>query len=181
MSREYDDYLKRHKGTVKQGSEWIRDNLPGLLIDIPGVDYEYQMGMAHDTSKTDPEEYDAYDKYFYGGNRSYQVVQDFNYAWLHHIHNNPHHWQHWVLINDDPEEGEILMDMPYNYIIEMICDWWAFSWSKGNLGEIFTWYEEHKNYMKLSPKTRKTVEDILDKISDKFEEKANEFEVESED
>lgn len=73
------------------------------------------------------------------------------------------------------------MDMPYEYILEMICDWWAFSWSKGNLGEIFTWYEEHKNYMKLSPKTRKTVEDILDKISDKFEEKANEFEVESED
>nr|DAE02562.1 MAG TPA: hypothetical protein [Siphoviridae sp. ctmYS12] len=29
------------------------------------------------------------------------------------------------------------MDMPYNYIIEMICDWWAFSWNKGNLQEIF--------------------------------------------
>lgn len=174
MSREYDDYLKRHKGNVKKGFEWIRDNLPGLLIDIPGVDYEYQMGIAHDASKTDPEEYDAYDKYFYGGNRSYQVVQDFNYAWLHHIHNNPHHWQHWVLINDDPDEGEIVMDMPYHYILEMICDWWAFSWSKGNLREIFKWYEDHKDYIKLSVKTRNIVEYILDKIRKKLDELGSE-------
>ena len=170
MSREYDDYLKRHKGNVKKGFEWIRDNLPGLLIDIPGVDYEYQMGMAHDTSKTDPEEYDAYDKYFYGGNRSYQVVQDFNYAWLHHIHNNPHHWQHWVLINDDPDEGEIVMDMPYEYILEMICDWWSFSWNSGNLREIFDWYQKRYYYIKLSDKTRQTVDDILRKIQLKLTE-----------
>ena len=56
----------------------------------------------------------------------------------------PHHWQYWVLINDNPEEGEVLIEMPYNYILEMICDWWAFSWAKGNLNEIFPWYEERK-------------------------------------
>ena len=70
---------------------------------------------------------------------------------------NPHHWQHWVLINDDPGEGEVLLEMPYNYIIEMICDWWAFSWEKGNLSEIFSWYDEHKDYIKLHPNTRETV------------------------
>lgn len=48
-----------------------------------------------------------------------------------------------------------------NYIIEMICDWWAFSWEKGNLSEIFSWYDEHKDYIKLHPNTRETVEDIL--------------------
>ena len=182
MSALYNEYLIEHKSNVLKGFDWLSKNLPYIFLnDQIKSRCEWLCANAHDQSKYNKEEYDAYDKYFYGGNRSYQVVQDFNYAWLHHIHNNPHHWQHWVLINDDPEEGEILMDMPYNYIIEMICDWWAFSWSKGNLGEIFTWYEEHKNYMKLSPKTRKTVEDILDKISDKFEEKANEFEVESED
>ncbi len=51
--------------------------------------------------------------------------------------------------------------MPYNYIIEMICDWWAFSWAEGDLSEIFSWYDEHKDYIKLNPKTRETVEDIL--------------------
>ena len=59
------------------------------------------------------------------------------------------------------------MDMPYNYVIEMICDWWAFSWMKGDLTEIFKWYDEHKEYMKLNDKTRETVEYILDKISEK--------------
>ena len=64
----------------------------------------------------------------------------------------------------------IIMDMPYNYIIEMICDWWAFSWVSGNLSEIFNWYDQHKDYMKLSDQTRKTVEDILSKIKEKLDD-----------
>lgn len=122
--------------------------------------------VEHDASKSKPDEYEAYDAYFYGGNRSYAVVQAFQRAWLLHIHRNPHHWQHWVLINDDPGEGEVLLEMPYNYIIEMICDWWAFSWAEGNLSEIFSWYDEHKDYIKLNPKTRETVEDILWELGD---------------
>lgn len=167
MGRQYDEYLRNHKANVAKGFEWIRENLPGLL---KGSDAEWQITMAHDQSKSDPAEYDAYDRYFYGGNRSYAVVQNFNLAWLHHIHNNPHHWQYWVLINDDPGEGMKILDMPYNYILEMICDWWAFSWAKENLHEIFKWYDEHKAYMKLSEKTRKTVEDILEQIKSKLEE-----------
>lgn len=175
MSREYDLYLQEHKANVKKGFDWIKANLPILLKPLSDTtDLEWQIGMQHDFSKNDPEEYNAYDAYFYGGNRSYEVVQNFNYAWLRHIHNNPHHWQHWVLNNDDPEEGEIIMDMLYNYIIEMICDWWSFSWANGDLTEIFKWYDEHKDYMKLSPKTRETVEDILNKIEEFIEVDGNE-------
>lgn len=168
MSTQYNQYLKDHKEGVIKSFEWIRDNLPELVSD--GTDYEWQIGTMHDFSKTRMDEYDAYDDYFYGKNRSHKVVQEFNKAWLLHIHRNPHHWQHWVLINDDPELGEIIIDMPYNYIIEMICDWWSFSWRQGKLDEIFKWYDEHKDYMKLSPKTRKTVEEILEKIKIKLEE-----------
>ena len=170
MSKQYDLYLEQHKSNVAYGFYWIRENLPELLIDIPGVSYEHQICYSHDYSKNESYEYEAYDAYFYGENRSYQVVQDFRYAWLNHIHRNPHHWQYWVLINDEPNEGEIVLDMPYNYIIEMICDWWAFSWNSGNLNEIFNWYDEHKNYMKLSDNTHKTVEYIMSKIKDKLEE-----------
>ena len=162
MSIQYDEYLTQHKNNVYRGYEWIRTNLPELLIG--SYDYDNQLMHCHDTSKSDKEEYDAYDAYFYGGNRSYQVVRDFNYAWLRHIHMNPHHWQHWILTHDDADEGTTILDMPYNYIIEMICDWWAFSWSRGNLREIFNWYEEHKDYMKLSNKTRYEVTCILDSI-----------------
>ena len=59
--------------------------------------------------------------------------------------------------------------MPYKYIIEMICDWWSFSWNKGNLKEIFDWYDDHKNHMKLHKDTRKTVEEILNRIKEKLE------------
>lgn len=165
MSKEYDLYLQEHRANVKKGLIWIRENLPEVL-EAAGKysDLSWQIIMAHDLSKDDQEEYDAYDVYFYGRNRSYEVMQNFRYAWLRHIHLNPHHWQYWVLINDDPDEGEIIMDMPYNYIVEMICDWWAFSWKAENLTEIFKWYDEHKDYMKLSDKTRKTVEDILQKM-----------------
>ena len=52
----------------------------------------------------------------------------------------------------------------------MICDWWSFSWKSGNLHEIFDWYKMHEKHMILSDYTRKTVEDILDKIKNKLAE-----------
>ena len=172
MSYQYDQYLTKHKENVKNGFDWIRDNLPELVGDVP---MEWQCCFAHDRSKSEPDEYGAYDDYFYGNNKSYQVVQDYRKAWLLHIHRNPHHWQYWVLINDDPEEGEILIEMPVNYILEMICDWWAFSWAKGNLHEIFKWYDEHKNYIKLHTNTRKKVEEILARIKKKLDEETFEL------
>ena len=166
MSKEYDEYLEQHKGNVRKGFEWLRENLPGLIENVPNL--EWQICFNHDRSKTEPDAYEAYGAYFSGGNRSYQVVQDFNYAWLLHIHHNPHHWQYWMLQNDDPELGEIVLDMPINYMIEMICDWWSFSWSKGDLMEIFKWYEERKNYIKLSEMTRGEVESILNLMKEKL-------------
>ena len=159
MSWEYDNYLEEHVTNVANAYMWLHKNIPIVLLP----EYEYgHIIRSHDKSKYESTEYDAYDAYFYGKNKSYQVVQEYNYAWLHHIHNNPHHWQYWVLIND--EDGTVALDMPYNYIIEMICDWWSFSWKLGDLREIFIWYDEHKNSMILSDETRKTVEDILNKI-----------------
>lgn len=167
MSFQYDQYLDQHKANVKRGFDWISENFPELLKG--GFNYGWQICFAHDQSKSEPDEYEAYDAYFYGGNRSYAVVRAYEKAWLLHLHRNPHHWQHWILINDDPKEGEIILEMPYNYVIEMICDWWAFSWTKGNLQEIFSWYDKHKAYMKFHPKTREIVDDILEKIRVKLE------------
>lgn len=166
MSYEYDRYLQQHRNNVKRGFEWLLTNLPTVLTGQP--DASWQIIFDHDSSKNNDDEYLAYDAYFYGNNRSYEVTEEFKRAWLLHIHRNPHHWQYWVLNNDDPNEGEVILDMPYNYIIEMICDWWSFSWQKGNLGEIFNWYDEHSDYIKLSPKTRKTVEDILEQMRNRL-------------
>ena len=166
MSKEYDNYLEQHRGNVKKAYEWICKNLPVL----PGLTVAGLFGVyEHDKSKDTPFEYQAYDAYFYGEKKTPEVEEAFNSAWLSRIHDNPHHWQHWVLINDDPDEGIICIEMPVFYVIEMICDWWAFSWAKGNLHEIFKWYDEYKDYIKLHDKTRSLVEDILDKIYNKLE------------
>lgn len=167
MSWEYDNYLQEHIENVQKGFFWMQEHLPDLILD----EFDYSNILYHhDDSKRQQEEYRAYDAYFYGGNRSYQVMQEFNYAWLHHIHHNPHHWQYWILI---AEEGTKALDIPYPYIIEMICDWWSFSWKTGNLYAIFDWYDAHKERMILSTKTRTTVEDILSKIKEVLDDDPN--------
>lgn len=162
MSKEYDLYLINHVVNVMKGLNWFNEKMPHLFVDDKfKSEVFYNICIKHDESKKNRDEYDAYDEYFYGENKDENTINKFNVAWLKHIHNNPHHWQYWVLINDDPENGEIILDMPDIYIIEMICDWWSFSWSKNNLTEIFDWYDKHKDYMKLSNHTRQKVESIL--------------------
>lgn len=152
MSYQYNEYLHDHITNVRKAYDWLLSHnlIPAYAAPPNG----------HDDSKYSEMEYSAYDEYFYG-NKSYQTVQNFNYAWLHHIHSNPHHWQYWVLQHDDePEEA---LEMPLSWAIEMFCDWWSFSFKSGNLYDIFGWYEKHKN-MKLHPNTRKVVEDLLKEI-----------------
>lgn len=176
MSREYDLYLQDHRGSVKKAFKFIRDRIPSLIPEGQELALTQQICFGHDSSKYSEGEYDpydAYDAYFYGKNGSYQVIQDYEYAWLLHIHRNPHHWQYWILNHDDPDEAETIMDMPDNYILEMICDWWSFSWRSENLYEIFDWYEKNGPYMKLSRKTRKTVEFILERIRKTLDELDN--------
>lgn len=177
---EYRDYLDQHIDNVRLGYFWLRDNLPELL-EIPKNEKYYgdlrTIIDKHDESKyiseKDPKryqeltiEYMPYARYFYG-NKTSEVKRDFDLAWLSHIHNNPHHWQHWILNND--EDGQVILDMPKCFIIEMICDWWSFSWSQDNLYEIFNWYDKHKSGILLSPNTRREVENILDKMKEKLD------------
>lgn len=169
MSKQYDDYIQEHRENVYKAFQWLKENVPEVFPDeFVKARCEVNCQFYHDDSKNTLEEYDAYDAYFYGGNRSYKVVNEFRLAWLHHIHKNKHHWQHWVLVNDDPEEGTIAIDMDDDSIIEMICDWWSFSWKQGKLDEIFSWYDEHKAHMILSERTRNKVENILIDIRNKL-------------
>lgn len=168
MSSKYDEYLEQHITNVNRAGEWLCDRFE----DIAAVLRDPRRPMIfpdHDQSKFGPEEYTAYDAYFYGKNKSYAVVRAFHYAWLHHIHHNPNHWQYWVLKHDDePEEA---LEMPEVAVYEMICDWWSFSFAKGNLEEIFEWYEAHKG-MTLHEDTRKLVERTLDRIREALKKEA---------
>lgn len=170
MSWKYDNYLFEHRKGVRDALKWMKENISDVVTAEGWINAQ-NAASVHDASKDSTEEYMPYDAYFYGGNRSYKVVNDFKYAWLHHIHNNPHHWQYWVLINDDAEEGTVALEMPVLYALEMIADWWSFSWTKGELMEIFSWYDDHKERMILHKNTRKLVETILAAIKKKLEER----------
>ena len=167
MSARYDEYLEEHIGNVRNAYLWLRENCPGACPDDDTWSKVENLVFSHDYSKRGVE-YAAYDNYFYG-NRSYECVREFNYAWLHHIHNNPHHWQYWVLNTDD--EGEKILDIPHEYIVEMICDWFSFSFRDNKLDEILKYYDEHKQGMKLSQETRFKVESILKMIEEKVVKK----------
>lgn len=167
MSAEYDNYIKEHKEALMHGLEWMRDNLPTGIIDGEKMVEALANAEIHDQSKYDKEEYDAYDAYFYGNiQRPPEVQSAFDKAWLHHIHLNPHHWQHWVLLEDDPNLGSFgkMLDMPDEYIYEMIADWWTFSWRNNHLMEIFDWYAAHRDRIMMSARTRLIVERILGEI-----------------
>lgn len=172
MSYDYDHYIHEHVASVNDGLIWMADKLDLEDIGFSQNDISNALNEAihHDQSKWGTSEYPQYDAYFYGGNRSHKVVMDFKYAWLHHQHCNPHHWQYWILVNDDPKEDILVLEMPKNYILEMIADWWTLSWRNENLYEIFDWYDEHKDYMLLHKNTRKLVEDLLHAIYEKLEE-----------
>lgn len=165
MSVEYDNYLNEHIGNVHKAYDWLMRNINGANeFGRPSTCL-----WSHDESKYTRDEYRAYDDYFYGDKKTKEVRSNFNYAWLNHIHNNPHHWQYWVLINDDAEEGTVALDIPYKYVLEMIADWWSFSWKSGNLYEIFDWYDSHKDHMILSKNTREAVEEILAEMKEKLD------------
>ena len=169
MSLAYCEYLDQHISCVDKGIRWFLENRPDILRDF-GLSVEDVRICIHDQSKFSVEEFAPYDKYFYGKEKTPEVKENFNYAWLHHIHHNPHHWQYWVLIHDEPNEQTEALAMPSIYILEMVCDWWAFSWAKGDLTEILKWYDEHKDHMILHTETRKKIDILLGAIREYTDE-----------
>ena len=185
MSSEYDDYLYWHKAFVREAWIFMKQEIGLIKLSsiFPELDVETTALVdksidAHDLSKYKYQEYAPYDEHFYGNKKGSSSDPDYDRAWLHHIHNNKHHWQHWVLIRD---EGELVpIDIPMCYVIEMVCDWWSFSFSEylesrcediEDLYGIFGWYDDHKSKMIMTDKTRKEVEDLLSVIMSSLDEK----------
>lgn len=139
---EYREQLNEHISHVREAGKLI-----GASPDLLAV---------HDASKFSKEEFGAYARRFCGPhNDDYGIKM----AWMHHIHNNPHHWQHWIF----PDTGEALV-MPLRYCLEMVADWMGSSltytdsfdmtpWLKGNLRDIMK---------RCHPQTKKRVCSILD-------------------
>lgn len=150
-------------------------------------------GVTHDLSKFLPDEWWPYANYFYGktiggtpGNDYYEMVSEygcyeaapwgvtlgdkFRVAWLKHIHRNPHHWQYWILHEDDG--GTLHLPMPDEYRREMLCDWIGAGRALGKrsppsdpMRETRLWYQANREKILLRPDTRAWIEDQLRAIA----------------
>lgn len=125
--------------------------------------------LKHDCTKLLPSEFIPYAIWF--GERPTTITaraiaeNKFNVAWLHHIHSNPHHWQHWILRYDVPDtnKGQIeVLRMPEQFVRELVADWIGVGFTLGKGPEnAKTWYKEHRDTMALHPQTRNRIEALL--------------------
>jgi hypothetical protein len=114
-------------------------------------------GIIHDWSKFLPDEWGPYTEFFYTEKKNRNA---FDTAWLKHQHRNPHHWQHWILKNDDG--STLALEMPELCAREMLCDWYGAGRAiVGPGSSTVEWYRKNREKMVLHPKTREFVEYAL--------------------
>lgn len=120
------------------------------------------LGVLHDWSKFLPSEFFPYanfDFYTKRDETGYYKPTDtgddaFDFAWLLHQKRNKHHWQWWILPEDNG--GLKILDMPLKYRKEMLCDW------KGagrayRTPDTKRWWEANNHKMQLHPNTREWI------------------------
>ncbi len=161
---KYLSYILRHKWFVL---------IAGLRIGAP-----FWRLIVHDWSKMLPCEWSPYAEWFYGKKKSREwfdlqskygcaelapwgasVEDHFKEAWLHHLHFNPHHWQYWILRNDDGSTSTL--PMPEKFIREMVADWMGAGRAITGQWEATTWYIKNETRMQLNNRTRQRVESLL--------------------
>lgn len=170
--KEYLEYLDDHIGAViKAWEDVLRPALERSrdeeLLNILDLDKIGLQVYNHDRSKYSEEEFTAYCNHWYppdGSDVNHdqnkpEGDKDYDYAWLHHRNNNPHHFQYWVSFEDDG--APIPLDMPLNYICEMLCDWHSFSRNEDEQ-TAYDWWIDNKESFIMSDETIKWVDKLIE-------------------
>ena len=163
---EYDKYLSLHIANVQTTFEERFLPYYENKLSLEDIKLLREQISHHDDSKTSIEEYQPYvDRFYPDGSKSEEVISNnFAYAWLHHLHNNPHHPQYWYLRNDTDHNEDRVLDIPFNYVVEMLCDWGSFYYvTPGSSAK--SWYTSHGDEYEFSENTKNLIEKILDKCS----------------
>ncbi|MCH4207876.1 MAG: DUF5662 family protein [Solobacterium sp.] len=130
----------------------------------------YRQGLTHDLSKYSPSEFWPSVKYYQGYRSPYayeKELKGYSPGWLHHKGHNRHHWEYWY----DTINGVFQpIEMPYRYLVEMVCDRVAASHTY--LKEHYTsssaleYYLNKKESGYMHPNTQKELEKILRMIAE---------------
>lgn len=140
----------------------------------------------HDASKYDDEEFYGYRLHFNPTSKESERLavdevfardanDNWNNAWTHHYKHNYHHPQAWLWLDED--NGKYILreysrsealQMPLNYVFEMICDWHAMD-IKFNT-KLKDWYNSNKSLTEresMHPNTKILVDKLVEWVSTK--------------
>lgn len=133
----------------------------------------YKRGLLHDLSKYSPTEFFSSARYFQGSSSPIDAEKrekGYSIAWQHHKGHNPHHWEYWI--DNVGTYKNTPIKIPYEYVIEMICDWLGagivYSNQKPKYNspyrEPWDYYEKCKKERIIHPDTQKLIEHYLKTI-----------------
>ena len=160
---EYLEYLHAHISNVNKAWDEVlcpyiesSNMINGYNFNIEDISRQI---ATHDKSKYTLTEFIPYLNHFYPCEGYEDISLEYDKAWLHHQQHNSHHWQNHVLIKDS---GVTLpLDMNFNDICEMLCDWHSFSYVNSD-STAYNWYQNNKDKMLLSSNTCQILESMID-------------------
>lgn len=131
-------------------------------------------GFFHDWSKFTPVEFFESVKFFKGDSspiNEAKKVNGISFAWQHHKGRNPHHYEYWT---DCYDTGTVARQMPWKYVIELVCDYLAAgrTYNDYNKTEKFTfqkeldWWNKTKDSKCMHEETKQAVSKILEMLSE---------------
>jgi len=148
VAREFKKSLDKHIAYVREA---------GRKIGVPEKQLE-----IHDVSKWTKDEFPGYAMHFHGGG----APDKFATAWLHHIHYNPHHWQHWIFADGFTPKGSNVengvVEMPLHFALEMIADWMGASRAYTGSWDMKDWLCVHIPKIRVHSETAEYLRQVLD-------------------
>ena len=148
---KYKEYIDEHRNNVQKAWDMVKNNNNCLKVICKfitsssinrTIEFIDELIEKHDLSKYKEEEFEPYRKNFFPVSEEEKESnkEAFEEAWKHHYHKNLHHWDWW-------HETGNKENMPFTYIVEMVCDWIAMGFKFNNTA--IEWYENNKDKIYL--------------------------------
>jgi hypothetical protein len=119
----------------------------------------------HDLSKFSVLELPGYVRNFFGDKAD---PDGFASAWLNHIHQNNHHWQHYIFPDGHTPKGSTVENgvvfMPYHYALEMVADWIGASKAYTGSEDMTDWLVKNLPNIRVHSKTKEYLRQELDML-----------------
>lgn len=119
-------------------------------------------GLIHDLRKFLPYEFFADMKFFYGDSDDDYIKLEFDVALNHKQKFNKHHWQYWVVKNEDGDME--YLPIPKKYLDLMLADWIGANKAINSKNDIKSWYLRNKDKILMNDESKKYLEEKIDNM-----------------